>query len=86
MTLEEFKKEIAPKMKKGWVAMDADGQWFFYDNEPDRLNLCWSDEYWSLVPFDIIPVSNWKKSLVRTGCDSQSTKNEQQNNLHTTED
>lgn len=27
MTIDEFKKNIAPHMNDGWVAMDKDGSW-----------------------------------------------------------
>ena len=27
MTIDKFKKNIAPYMKKGWIAMDDNGVW-----------------------------------------------------------
>lgn len=38
MTIEEFMRDIAPKMRPGWVAMDDDGQWYWYDKKPLKLN------------------------------------------------
>lgn len=37
MTIEEFMRDIAPKMRPGWVAMDANGLWFWYSKNPTRL-------------------------------------------------
>lgn len=34
MTIDEFKKNIAPHMNKGWVAMDESGKYFHYTNKP----------------------------------------------------
>ena len=31
MTIDEFKKNIAPHMKKGWVAMD-ENVWMMFDS------------------------------------------------------
>lgn len=36
MTIEEFMRDIAPKMRPGWVAMDGSGQWYFFKTEPSR--------------------------------------------------
>ena len=33
MTIDEFKKNIAPYMKKGWVAMDKSECWSFYEGQ-----------------------------------------------------
>lgn len=30
MTIEEFMAGVAPMMRKGWIAMDANGLWFWY--------------------------------------------------------
>ena len=34
MTIEEFKKNIAPHMNKGYVAMDKDGSWWWFNVKP----------------------------------------------------
>lgn len=34
MKIEEFKKHIAPLMRKGWVAMDKNGVWYWYITKP----------------------------------------------------
>lgn len=70
MTIDEFMREIAPKMRSGWVAMDETDGWFWYIDKPeihaggyDPLNLCYS----SLECFDIAPVDDWTQSLRRVG-------------------
>lgn len=70
MTIEEFMRDIAPKMNEGWVAMDKDESWYWYmykpkieDDNYNPLNLCYS----SLESFDIIPVDDWKTSLRKVG-------------------
>lgn len=70
MTIDEFKKNIAPYMKKGWVAMDLDKKWFWHDDKPV---LC-GEEWWckicsNLKEFDIEPVDNWQESLIEVGND-----------------
>lgn len=72
MTIDEFMRDIAPKMRPGWVAMDESGGWFWYIDKPDTddegyipLNLSYS----SLECFDIDPVDDWKQSLRKVGCD-----------------
>lgn len=35
MTIDDFMKEIAPRMQKGWIAMDKEeGCWYFFAQEP----------------------------------------------------
>lgn len=70
MTIDEFKKNIAPHMNKGWVAMDKNGEWWWFDMKP-----CLTAEkflgigYCSplLDFFDIEPVEDWIESLMRCG-------------------
>lgn len=33
MTIDEFKKNIAPYMNKGYVAMDRDNSYFYYNGK-----------------------------------------------------
>jgi hypothetical protein len=88
MTKQIDIKELIPFMKDGWVAMDEDGEWQWWQNEPERkLTHKYVYSYWwgpngSMVclsrVFDIAPVSDWTKSLIRI--------NESQNNLCITDD
>lgn len=34
MTINEFKEKVAPHMKKGYVAMDNDCTYFWYNTKP----------------------------------------------------
>ena len=71
MTIDEFKKDIAPHMNKGYVAMDKDTNWFYYSVKPktDLILESWdSDGHCSnLVAFNIEPVENWTQSLIEVG-------------------
>lgn len=35
MTIEEFMRDIAPKMRPGWVAMDETDSWYWYMDKPE---------------------------------------------------
>ena len=65
--------DIIPFMRKGWVAMDKDGRWWWYKRKPsiNNLNVYWLSKG---VPgiidkdtFDIIPADDWTKSLIKVG-------------------
>lgn len=64
-------EELIPFMKKGWVAMDMNRKWFWYNKEPMATLECWlgnkADELCCLGAFDIAPVEDWKKSLRKVG-------------------
>lgn len=74
MSIDEFMRDIAPKMRPGWVAMDGDKIWFLYSEEPVKY---WFEGYWGAcitTPvirlndiFDIIPVDDWETSLRKVG-------------------
>lgn len=74
MTIDEFKKNIAPHMKKGWVAMDQNKKWCFYNKKPSisETSRMWlpnvEDSYVKLKTLFIIkPVDDWTKSLIEVG-------------------
>lgn len=62
MTIDEFMRDIAPKMRPGWVAMNKDGRWFYFTYEPRIIGILWwgNDYETSLSMFDIAPVDDWK--------------------------
>lgn len=72
MTIDEFKKKIAPHMKKGFVAMDKDGSWRYQGMQP-----CLNEDYgeWEIAntmsclddAFYIEPVEDWTQSLIEVG-------------------
>lgn len=62
-------QDIIPFMKKGWVAMDKNKQWWFFDKKPKATKTVWLsdgdiEEYLNDV-FDIAPADDWKKSLIQ---------------------
>lgn len=76
MTIDEFMRDIAPKMRSGFVFYDRMGDWQYCAEQPEE-NL--EDGWWmrqqdgcdllSLQMFDIAPVDDWKKSKRKVGCD-----------------
>ncbi len=65
-------KVLLPLLKKGWVAMDENGDWYWYEKKPRILstssswylvNFC----YRILYGFNIKPAENWKDSLMECG-------------------
>lgn len=79
MTIDEFKKNIAPYMKKGWVAYRMDfikRGWVFFKERPELVRAMigvgvhfsyWYGDYTPLDMFDIEPVDDWKESLIEVG-------------------
>lgn len=74
MTIDEFKKNIAPHMNKGFVAMDKDKMYWWYKEKPRRFRVYWriktgtENEICSLGKLFIIePVDDWTKSLIEVG-------------------
>ena len=75
MTIDEFKKNIAPYMRKGWVAMDKMGWWNWFEKKPKKSSLF--DNFWEeqqngdivelYLIFNIEPVEDWTKSLIEVG-------------------
>lgn len=72
ITIDEFKKNIAPYMKHGWVAMSGlEKKWFYAETKPDTCNIV---DTWFVKNaidleemFNIEPVSDWKNSLIEVG-------------------
>ena len=66
--------DLLPLLKKGWVAMDVNGNWWWYQTKPvayKRRN-CWMvthTRYMRLNTFemkDIVPFDgDWKESLIK---------------------
>ena len=67
-------QDIISLLRKGYVAMDASGKWWWYDTKPipvedfeqwqwvyDRGETC------ELCMFDIAPADDWTKSLIKVG-------------------
>lgn len=70
MTIDEFMAGVAPMMRKGWIAMDANGLWFWYSKNPTRLARNFNiknGEIYEMLMFKIDPVNDWKKSKRKVG-------------------
>lgn len=70
MTIDEFMRDIAPKMWAGWVAMDRDKTWYWFLSKPSEDREIWGSMnncYSRLCCFNISPVDDWKKSLRKIG-------------------
>ena len=72
-------QDIVSFMKDGWVAMDGDGEWYWYEKKPLKNK----DFYqWvhskgvvgDLCAFDIAPADDWTKSLIKVDHISQEGK------------
>ena len=63
-------KVLLPLLKKGWVAMDEDKEWFWYKYKPIKGINRWksgANIYKHLFPFNIKPSENWETSLMECG-------------------
>lgn len=60
---------LKPFLKKGWVAMDEDGSWCWYEEKPQLHRDLWNNNsyYIFLSCFNIKPVENWETSLMECG-------------------
>lgn len=61
---------LLPLLKKGWVAMDENGDWFWFKDKPYVSKECWRMNGWyfyKLVPFNLKPAENWETSLMECG-------------------
>ena len=60
---------LLPLLKKGWVAMDKDGVWCWYEKKPKINQDLWinSSSCKILSCFNIKPVENWEDSLMECG-------------------
>ena len=67
-------EELIPLLRKGWVAMDKDGYWHWFNEEPESCvdryilspftfsySVCLSDAFY------IAPVEDWASSLREVG-------------------
>lgn len=63
-------KVLLPLLKKGWVAMDEDKEWFWYKCKPIKGINRWksgANIYKHLFPFNIKPADDWETSLMECG-------------------
>lgn len=67
-------QDIILFMKKGWIAMDEDKRWWWYSRKPYKKDI---ERRWLVKngkqcmidsdAFDIAPVDDWTKSLIKVG-------------------
>ena len=62
-------KVLLPLMKKGYVAMDKCGNWYWYEVKPKRRSDVWTAEKpaFYLSAFNLKPADNWEESLMECG-------------------
>lgn len=62
-------KVLLPFMKKGWVAMDYNKNWCWYEVKPERGSAVWTAEKpaFYLSAFNIKSAENWEESLQECG-------------------
>ena len=64
-------KVLLPLLKKGWVARNKDGRWFWYEYKPFKMTDLWSSEGSSEMAFiggfNLKPADNWEDSLMECG-------------------
>lgn len=64
-------KELIPFMRKGWVACNKNGTWYWYSAKPKIWYEIW-DFYGKGLEkisgvFNIAPAKDWKNSLIKVG-------------------
>lgn len=72
MTIDEFKEKVAPYMNKGFVAMDKNETWWWFNVKPITCDDVWIpyvSGYNCLIKDSITiePVEDWTKSLIEVG-------------------
>lgn len=66
-------KDIIPFMRDGFVFMEQDGTWEYNQTEPKIITnrvinyKCWDRGFRLDEFFDIAPVDDWTKSLIKVG-------------------
>lgn len=63
-------KALLPLLRKGWVATDENGDWFWYKCKPLKETNCWNSRgnpMLILSMFNIKPADNWETSLMECG-------------------
>lgn len=86
MTKQIKIEELIPFMRKGWVAMDKDGDWNYFttvpykdkdlemwDVDPDSITDETEVEVLSTI-FNIAPAKDWTKSLIHIKGEKQNDR------------
>lgn len=57
-------QQIKPFLKRGWLAMNKNGEWYLHKSKPTLRVAIWqSDDSFWLGALNIKPVPDWIKSL-----------------------
>lgn len=76
MSIDEFMRDIAPKMHAGYIYQDEYGTWWFDENKPDIIcpfgettPYSWEfqDTRKNISFYGLPQVSNWTQSLRKVG-------------------
>lgn len=76
MTKQIDIQELIPFMKDGYVFMEKNGDWKFSKTKPQIIGVrcldgvfckCWDRGYDLEQAFNIAPVEDWTKSLIKVG-------------------
>lgn len=60
-------KVLCPLLKKGWVAMDKDGTWCWFNKKPTLASSEWIETGYTLSAFNLKPAEDWQESLMECG-------------------
>ena len=64
-------KVLLPLLSKGWVAMDKDGEWFWYECKPSKEMIFWDSNKGRsedmFFPINLKRADNWEESLMECG-------------------
>lgn len=63
-------KVLLPLLKKGWVAMNKDEDWYWYSDKPTLTGCIWNCDVGCnnrIGGFNIKPAENWEESLMECG-------------------
>ena len=66
-------KVLLPLLQKGWVSMDKNGRWYWYNIKPKEdgdIWYCFDDPDYVVIYlrcFNIKPAEDWRKSLMECG-------------------
>lgn len=62
-------RALVPLLRKGWVAMDYNKNWYWYECKPKHDSTVWTAEKpaFYLSAFNLKPAENWEESLMECG-------------------
>lgn len=60
--------DLIPLIRPGWIAMDEDGTWCWFTEEPKKLKSSWYSEHFCYLSYEsylkeIEPAEDWANSL-----------------------